>query len=271
MEFKSVIAEFEKGLADGSAQALREEMNRERLELIGEGFDAESQTELSAFLEQIALMSDIDNHDADEDAVVLMTLHSAKGLEFPIVFMPGMENGMFPGNAAFDREGGMEEERRLCYVGITRAMKKLYLTGAQLRTLYGRTDFQTESCFLGEMDRDCMDGDQTVEEKVELGTGLRGEGSYTGDYFFGGRTHGSADGFYGKPSAKPFDSLGAAKKETSSKAGTVQEFNNGDIVRHPKFGEGMVIEQDAKTMTVMFDSVGEKKLGKGFVKMELVQ
>ncbi len=271
MEFKSVIAEFEKGLADGSAQALRDEMNRERLELIGEGFEADAQTELSAFLEQITLMSDIDNHDEDEDAVVLMTLHSAKGLEFPIVFMPGMENGMFPGNAAFDRDGGMEEERRLCYVGITRAMKKLYLTGAQVRTLYGRTDFQMESCFLGEMDRGCMDGDQTVDEKVSLGTGLRGEGSYTGDYFFGGRAHGSADGFYGKPSAKPFDSLGASKKSTSSKAGTTQEFNNGDIVRHPKFGEGMVIEQDAKTMTVMFDSAGEKKLGKGFVKMELVE
>jgi DNA helicase-2/ATP-dependent DNA helicase PcrA len=271
MEFKSVIAEFEKGLADGSAQALREEMNRERLELIGEGFDAEDQTELSAFLEQITLMSDIDNHDEDEDAVVLMTLHSAKGLEFPIVFMPGMENGMFPGNAAFDREGGMEEERRLCYVGITRAMKKLYLTGAQVRTLYGRTDFQMESTFLEEMDKSLMDGDQTVESKVELGTGLRGEGSYTGDYFFGGRAHGSVDGFYGKAASKPFDSLGASKRSTTGKAKIVQEFNNGDVVRHPKFGEGMVIEQDAKTMTVMFDSVGEKKLGKGFVKMEKVE
>ena len=271
MEFKSVIAEFEKGLADGSAYALREEMNRERLELMGEGFDAGSETELAAFLEQITLMSDIDNHDENEDAVVLMTLHSAKGLEFPVVFMPGMENGMFPGNAAFDREGGMEEERRLCYVGITRAMKKLYLTGAQVRTLYGRTDFQSESCFLGEMDRSCMDGDSTVEEKVELGTGLRGETSYTGDYFFGGRSHGSIDGSFGKPAAKPFNSLNAAKKATSGKTGIVQEFKNGDVVRHPKFGEGMVIEQDAKTMTVMFDSVGEKKLGKGFVKMELVQ
>ncbi|MBQ9272509.1 MAG: UvrD-helicase domain-containing protein, partial [Mogibacterium sp.] len=134
MEFKSVIAEFEKGLADGSAMALREEMNAERLALMGEGFTAEEPTELSAFLEQITLMADIDNHDEDEDAVVLMTLHSAKGLEFPVVFIPGMENGMFPGIGAFDEDHGMEEERRLCYVSITRAKKKLYLTGAQVRT-----------------------------------------------------------------------------------------------------------------------------------------
>jgi len=270
MEFKSVIAEFERGLSDGSVAAVQEEMRRERLELLGEGFEADSQTELSAFLEQITLMADIDNHDEDEDAVVLMTLHSAKGLEFPVVFMPGMENGIFPGTGAFDEDHSMEEERRLCYVGITRAMKKLYLTGAQVRTVYGRTDFQSESKFLSEMDRSCMDGDETVDEKVRLGTGLRGEGSYTGDYFFGGRAHGNADGYYGDPQPKPFDGLSAARRQTAAKAKIEQEFANGDTVRHPKFGEGMVIEQDEKTMTVMFDSVGEKKLGKGFVKMEKV-
>ena len=270
MEFKTVIAEFEKGLADGSVDALREEMERERLELPGEGAGTGLQTELSVFLEQIALMSDIDNHDEDEDAVVLMTLHSAKGLEFPVVFMPGMENGMFPGAGAFDEDHSMEEERRLCYVGITRAMKKLYLTGAQVRTLYGRTDYQTESRFLGEMDRKCMDGDETIDEKVRTGTGLRGEGTYTGEYYFGGRSHGTADGYYGDPSPKPFDSLAAARKQTANKAKIVQEFANGDVVRHPKFGEGMVITQDEKTMTVIFDDFGEKKLGKGFVKMEKV-
>ena len=270
MEFKSVIAEFEKGLADGTAQALREELKAERLELMGEGFEADEQTELSAFLEQITLMADIDNHDEDEDAVVLMTLHSAKGLEFPVVFMPGMENGMFPGLGAFEEDHSMEEERRLCYVGVTRAMKKLYLTGAQVRTVYGRTDFQVESVFLNEMDKDCMDGDATVNDKVRTGTGLRGEGGWLGDYYFGGRAHGTADGYAGEPAAKPFDSLSAARRQTAEKAKIHQEFANGDIVRHPKFGEGMVIEQDEKTMTVMFDEVGQKKLGKGYVKMELV-
>ena len=270
MEFKTVIAEFEKGLADGSAQALRDEIRAERLALMGSDIDADEQSELSAFLEQITLMADIDNHDEDEDAVVLMTLHSAKGLEFPVVFMPGMENGMFPGMGALDSESGMEEERRLCYVGVTRAMKKLYLTGAQVRTVYGRTDFQMESKFLEEMDKECMDGDTLVSDKVKTGSGLRGEGSYLGDYYFGGRSYGSADGYSGGPAAKPFDSLSAARRQTANKGNIHQEFENGDIVRHPKFGEGMVIEQDEKTMTVMFDDFGQKKLGKGYVKMEKV-
>ena len=270
MEFKTVISEFEKGLADGSAQALRDEIRADRLALIGSEIDADEPSELSAFLEQITLMADIDNHDEDEDAVVLMTLHSAKGLEFPVVFMPGMENGMFPGLGAFDGDHGMEEERRLCYVGVTRAMRKLYLTGAQVRTVYGRTDFQVESQFLNEMDRDCMDGDVLVNDKVKTRTGLRGEGSYFGDYYFGGRSYGSADGYAGEPASKPFDSLSAARRQTANKAKIHQEFANGDIVRHPKFGEGMIIEQDDKTMTVMFDDFGQKKLGKGYVRMEKV-
>jgi len=270
MEFKSVISEFEKGLSDGTTAALREEIQSERLALMGEGATADEPTPLGAFLEQITLMSDIDNHDENEDAVVLMTLHSAKGLEFPVVFMPGMENGVFPGINAFDEDHGMEEERRLCYVGITRAMKKLYLTGARTRMLYGKTDFQTESVFLDEMDKSCMDGDDTVNDKVKVGTGLRGEGSYTGDYFFGGRSHGTIDGYAGEPAAKPFDSLRSSTRKTKEKAKIVQEFETGDMLCHPKFGVGMLIEQDDKTMTVMFDEVGQKKLGKGFVKMEKV-
>lgn len=270
MEFKSVIAEFERGLSDGSAEAMRAEMKRDRLELSGGEVSTGDPTELSAFLEQITLMADVDNHDEDEDAVVLMTLHSAKGLEFPVVFMPGMENGMFPGNAAFDGDHSMEEERRLCYVGITRAMKKLYLTGAQVRTVYGRTDFQQESVFLNEMDKDCLDGDTTVKDKVKTGSVLRGEGGWFGDYYFGGSSYGNADGYAGEPSPKPFDGLAAARRQTAGKAKISQEFANGDIVRHPKFGEGMVIEQDEKTMTVMFDEVGQKKLGKGYVEMEKV-
>ena len=270
MEFKSVIAEFEKGLADGSAEALREEMKQERLALLGEGIEAAEPTALGSFLEQITLMADIDNHDDDEDAVVLMTLHSAKGLEFPVVFMPGMENGMFPGTGAFDEIDKMEEERRLCYVGITRAMRKLYLTGARVRTLYGRTDFQMESIFLDEMDKDCLDGDMTVKTRVSRGDGLRGDGGMLGDYIFSGRAHGTEDGYDGVPKVKPFDGLNAARKAARSRVDIHEDFQIGDIVRHPKFGEGMLIEQDDKTMTVMFDEVGQKKLGKGFVKMEKV-
>ena len=270
MEFKSVIAEFEKGLEDGSMAAMQEEMRAERLALLGEGLPAEETTMLAAFIEQISLMSDIDNHDEDEDAVVLMTLHSAKGLEFPVVFMPGMENGMFPGVAAFDEAGKMEEERRLCYVGITRAMKKLYLTGAQMRTMYGRTDWQTESVFLDEMDTNCLDGDSTVRARQKTEGGLLGQGGLLGDYMFSGRSSGTADGYAGEPRPRPFDGLSAARRAIHNKEVITNEFENGDIVRHPKFGEGMVIEQDEKTMTVMFDDYGQKKLGKGFVRMEKV-
>lgn len=246
MEFKSVISEYE------------------------ENPDIEDyQTPLSAFLEGITLMAEVDNHDASEDAVVLMTMHAAKGLEFPIVFIPGMESNVFPGPSAYDSESKMEEERRLCYVGITRAMKKLYLTGAQLRTLYGRTDFSNESPFLDEMDKEYLDGDKTVKERSSKPSGLYGEGGYLGDIFFGGRTLGTADGFAGPASSKPFDGLGQAKKATKEKI--VENYEIGDTLRHPKFGEGMLIEQDEKTMTIIFDGFGQKKLGKGFVKMEKVE
>ena len=126
MEFKSVIYDYEK---------------------------EEPEITLAEFMERIALMADVDNHDSDENAVVLMTLHSAKGLEFPYVFMPGMEDGLFPGWRAFDAPDGLEEERRLCYVGITRAKERLWMTSAETRTMYGKTDFTRESQFLREIDR----------------------------------------------------------------------------------------------------------------------
>ena len=277
MEFKSVIAEFEQGVSNGSVAEMQDEMRAERLALMGEGLEAGEPTMLGTFLEQITLMSDVDNHDEDEDAVVMMTLHSAKGLEFPVVFIPGMENGMFPGVAAFDETAKMEEERRLCYVGITRAMKKLYLTGAQMRTMYGRTDWQTESVFLDEMDKSCLEGDKTVKDKLKSEDGLRGKGGLLGDYIFSGRSLGTADGYAGEPRPKPFgsgsrptDGLSAARRATHNKEKIACDFEIGDMLRHPKFGEGMLIEQDEKTMTVIFDSVGQKKLGKGFVKMEKV-
>ena len=278
MEFKSVIGEFEKSVDEGSLEDFMDEIREERTAILGGAAGTSEPTALGTFLERITLMSDIDNHDAEEDAVVLMTLHSAKGLEFPIVFIPGMETMVFPGAMAFESNDKMEEERRLCYVGITRAMTKLYLTGAQMRTLYGKTDFQNESIFLDEMDKQYLDGDETIKARRAAGGGTYGEGGYLGEQFFGGRTYGTIDGYSGTPAAKPFtakqshssysDSLQQSKKESSQVI--VEDYSIGDILRHPKFGEGMLIEQDAKTMTVMFDSVGQKKLGKGFVKMEKV-
>ncbi|MEG1567421.1 MAG: 3'-5' exonuclease [Anaerovoracaceae bacterium] len=213
-------------------------------------YDYEQETEtptLEEFMEKISLMADIDNHNQDEDAVVLMTMHSAKGLEFPIVFLPGMEDGLFPGHRAFDSVAGMEEERRLCYVGMTRAKDTLILTSAAMRTLYGKTDYTRESQFLREVDKKLIDGD-AIYEKKSVSTG-------------------TIDGYSSGTSRKPFDALKYSKLETKS-AGKIEEFNNGDRVSHSKFGPGLVIDQDEKTITIIFDQVGQKKLGKGIAPLK---
>jgi len=231
MEFKSVIYDYEEQAKDNDEEST-----------------------LEGFMEKITLMAEVDNHDENQDAVVLMTMHSAKGLEFPVVFLPGMEDGLFPGNKAFDRPEGMEEERRLCYVGMTRAKELLFLTSASMRTLYGRTDYTRESQFLREVDKKLIEGD-AIYERRSRDTGL-------------GVSTGSFDGYSRTESPKPYDALRYAKAQTKANAGSGDDnFNVGDRLKHPKFGEGLLIEQDAKTMSVMFDSVGMKKLAKGFVKM----
>lgn len=269
LELRSVIAEFEEKAAGSVLTDEEDEFREERDRLREDGFDVKEPTLLQLFLERIALLSDIDNRDESEDAVVMMTLHSSKGLEFPVVFMPGMENGLFPGSTSMDDPSKMEEERRLCYVGITRAMRKLYLTGAQTRMLYGRTDFTIESEFMREMDTNLLEGDPTVAERTASAGGIRGDGGILGMREFKGRYEGSADG-YDASFSKPFDALKFAKKQ-ASKGISNEGFEAGDRIRHPKFGEGLLIEQDAKTLTIAFDSVGIKKLGKGFVKLTKVE
>lgn len=269
LELRSVIAEFEEKAAGSMLTDEEDEFREERDRLREDGFDVKEPTLLQSFLERIALLSDIDNRDESEDAVVMMTLHSSKGLEFPVVFMPGMENGLFPGSTSMDDPSKMEEERRLCYVGITRAMRKLYLTGAQTRMLYGRTDFTIESEFMREMDTDLLEGDPTVAERTASAGGIRGDGGILGMREFKGRYEGSADG-YDASFGKPFDALKFAKKQ-ASKGISNEGFEAGDRIRHPKFGEGLLIDQDAKTLTIAFDSVGIKKLGKGFVKLTKVE
>lgn len=269
LELRSVIAEFEEKAAGSVLTDEEDEFREERDRLREDGFDVKEPTLLQSFLERIALLSDIDNRDESEDAVVMMTLHSSKGLEFPVVFMPGMENGLFPGSTSMDDPSKMEEERRLCYVGITRAMRKLYLTGAQTRMLYGRTDFTIESEFMREMDTNLLEGDPTVAERTASAGGIRGDGGILGMREFKGRYECSADG-YDASFSKPFDALKFAKKQ-ASKGISNEGFEAGDRIRHPKFGEGLLIEQDAKTLTIAFDSVGIKKLGKGFVKLTKVE
>lgn len=227
MEFKSVIYDYEQ--------------------------DNENPT-IEEFMEQLTLAAEVDNYDEGQDTVTLMTMHSAKGLEFPVVFLPGLEDGLFPGNKAFDSVSGMEEERRLCYVGMTRAKELLFLTSAAVRTRYGRTDYTRESQFLRELDKKLLTGDAVFERKAGS-TSL-------------GVSTGSVDG-YAKEPYKPYDALKYATMETKANAGDT-EFSVGDKVSHSKFGEGLVIEVGGSTVTVVFDGVGTKKLAKGLAPLKRI-
>jgi len=240
---------------------------------------------LMEFLEGKALASDSDKLPEGEEAeernqVLLMTMHTAKGLEFPVVFMPGMEEGLFPGWRAMEREEGLEEERRLCYVGMTRAKEKLYLTSAQTRTLYGKTDYTRESSFLYEIDEKLIAGEKPYVKKsrsnaYEDGFGRDFDSGFGGGYAAGSYSRGFVDG-YGRASApaKPFDSLKYAKQEVLNKnnaaSGEAASIKAGDKVTHTKFGVGTVIEADEKTITVEFDSEGRKKLARGIAPIKKI-
>ena len=217
---------------------------------------------LEEFLERVATDSDTDKYDDEAGKVTLMTMHSAKGLEFPIVFMPGMEDGLFPGHRALDSENGIEEERRLCYVGMTRAKEKLFLTSAAYRVLYGHGDYTRESTFLRELDKSLLDeaGDSIYEPSRRTNNRL-------------GVSTGSLDGYSETPAFRPYnyDPLKFAKQAVKeSAAGNSEDFMQGDQVTHGKFGHGIVVDTDAKTVTVVFDEGGIKKLAKGIAPLKKV-
>lgn len=302
MDFKSFIYDFEKDKAEAGEEATLEE-----------------------FLEKVATDGDADKYDEEAGKVTMMTMHSAKGLEFPVVFMPGMEDGLFPGYRAFDSEDGMEEERRLCYVGITRAKEKLYLTSAAYRVMYGKGDATRESTFLRELDKKLLIGDAVYEPGRRTDNHL-GVSTGSPDGFaqpayrpFGsqsnqpgqagptsqnisiqpasrmqqvqqagrtltpaeiaarGRSGGTAasSAAAGSPAARSsfaYDPLKAARQasaRTAAGAGGV-DFAVGDQVSHGKFGFGLVVDVDEKTVTVIFETVGQKKLAKGIAPIKKV-
>ncbi len=235
---------------------------------------------LSGFLDEIALYTDLDNHDPNEECVVMMTMHSAKGLEFPVVFTVGMEEGLFPGMRAIGDMEEMEEERRLCYVAMTRAKEKLYMTCANQRMLYGRTSANRPSRFLGEIPEERLErsGRPTISEQWHLGeSDWRPEREQYGE---GGRprTEGRTYGSYATPpkSTPRYDrgyttpSVPAARPSGSTLGGGVKsaaplpDFQKGEMVMHKAFGKGMILSLtkmggDA-LIEVAFDNVGTKKL-----------
>ena len=213
---------------------------------------------LSGFLEEVALVADIDTVDPDQDYVLLMTLHSAKGLEFPKVFMVGMEDGIFPSHMtiSYGDAGELEEERRLCYVGITRAMKELTLTCAQQRMIRGETQYNKVSRFVREIPRELVDLGHTIQEKKPKAEDLI-------------------------PTPTKYSKMkeilqGRNYKPREFKVTKVNslDYEVGDTVRHIKFGVGIVKEiveggRDYE-VTVEFDKVGVKKMFASFAKLKKI-
>ena len=215
---------------------------------------------LSEFLEDVALISDIDSYNEDEDAVVLMTLHSAKGLEFPVVFIPGMEEGIFPGNQSMFSEEDLEEERRLAYVGITRAKKKLYLISSQ-------TSRNMPSRFLREIPSSVID-DQSVVARRSTGfttprtayaNASRNELGHSSHNKIGSYTQSSS-------SAHKFGQAGNAAQKNNI------DFKVGDTVCHKSFGTGTVLTVTPMggdmLLEVAFDKAGTKKMMANYARLE---
>ncbi len=213
--------------------------------------DYGEEADLSAFLEEISLMTDIDNYDAGADTCVMMTLHSAKGLEFPVVFITGMEDGLFPSVASMMNPEEIGEERRLAYVGITRAKQKLYLTKTRTRMLFGSTTYNKESRFVSEIPDNLMER-----------TGESQKSAYGSAYMSG-------------TVQMPAGSAAPAKKipfyqKPAAKAGVTYQV--GDMVLHKVFGKGMVMSAQKMgsdtLLEIAFDRAGTKKLMANFCKME---
>ena len=213
---------------------------------------------LSGFLEEIALIADIDTVDPDQDYVLLMTLHSAKGLEFPYVYLAGMEDGMFPSSMCIfsDDPTDIEEERRLCYVGITRAMKELTLTSARQRLVRGETQYNKVSRFVREIPRELVELGTTIQEHKPS---MQETPSPKNSYMQMRQTF----------RAKPFE----AQNFKVTKAASL-DYGVGDTVRHIKFGVGIVrdIVEGGRDyeVTVDFDKVGVKKMFAGFAKLKKI-
>jgi len=248
---------------------------------------------LVAFLTDLALIADIDSMNKSEDehgndAVVLMTMHSAKGLEFPVVFIIGMEEGVFPHSRAFADNDELEEERRLAYVGITRAEKRLYLTCARMRTLFGRTNSNVPSRFLKELPEACVavasPGGRVIGGSAEGGYGGARGGSFGGGgggFGFRGNAARTAGGAGRSPAAgapagggvrvtTPLDAARAAGAAAAGAAGSGdRSFAAGDKVTHAKWGTGTIVSvrgqgNDTELQIAFPAPVGVKRLLAGF-------
>ena len=275
---------------EGSVEAETRIENLEEFLTVAIEFEEESaENTLPEFLEGITLSSDIDGMEESDDKVTLMTLHSAKGLEFPVVFLVGMEEGIFPGYKSIGEPKALEEERRLFYVGITRAKQYLYLTCAKHRTIFGSTSYNSISRFVEEIPDELLEGYQeavTAKSKTNYeDTGYRwsyGKGQSVKTYkvdnneittTIAAKT-GENEGVYQFRTAESFlNSIKQKSKESDSV--DIEKYQAGQRIYHKKFGEGVInyIEkegEDAK-VDITFDKAGHKRLMAKFAGLEIIQ
>ena len=243
---------------------------------------------LSEFLEGITLSSDLDNLEETDDVVTLMTLHSAKGLEFPVVFMVGLEEGIFPGYKSIGEPKELEEERRLCYVGITRAKRYLFLTCSKKRTVFGSTSCNPVSRFVTEIPSELLDGyDEFIESKKQE-SNLFEDSNYSWSY--GSKNAGKIKsykidkqdikvsakdnntGFFQRTAESFLNSL--VKKQANNTEVDLTKYEAGVRVYHKRFGEGTIsmVEPEGEDLKVDidFDKVGHKRLMAKFANLEII-
>ena len=255
--------------------------------------EEEAENTLSEFLEGITLSSDIDNLEEQEESVTLMTLHSAKGLEFPVVFLVGMEEGIFPGYKSISEPKELEEERRLCYVGITRAKEYLFLTCSKQRTIFGSTSYNQTSRFLKEIPEELLEGYEEAfgEKEANHKNKIFGDSKFTWSY--GSKDNGNIKtykidskepvvaakstigntGFQFRTAESFLSNLG--KKSDKKQEVDLSQYQAGVRVFHKKFGEGTInlVEPEGEDLKVdiNFDKVGHKRLMAKFANLEVIQ
>ena len=267
--------------------------NLDELLTVAMEFEEESaENGLSDFLEGITLSSDLDNIEETEETVTLMTLHSAKGLEFPVVFLVGMEEGIFPGYKSIGEQKELEEERRLCYVGVTRAKENLFLTNSKQRTTFGSTTHNPPSRFLQEIPKELLDGYEDSFENIGKKDNIFGNNSYTWSY--GNKDNGNIKTYKITEPEYAIASTISKNEESESKFKfrTAESFLNnitkkamsqtvdfslyqsGVRVYHKKFGEGTInyVEPEGSDLKVdiNFDKVGHKRLMAKFANLEIL-
>lgn len=239
-------------LEDGTSEGEDRVKNVQELFSLAERFkDNSLQEALELLLEQVALSSDTDELNNQADAVQVMTVHSAKGLEFPKVFIIGLEEGIFPHSRSTLSPGEMEEERRLMYVALTRAKEKIYLLHTDARTIFGSTQINPRSRFIDEIPDHLV-----IEEDFFQGGMLKNKKAFFGKPTFSYATTKTAERFQDFKTTEK-------KEETKFEATRTEELRPGDMVEHPQFGSGLIVSLEGTLITVAFKRAGVKKMMAG--------